>query len=240
MFIQNIDRSFGNPISGFERHKSFSEQIEILEEFFQKDFFLNNQQKKMLKKEFLTKKLLLVPFFEDLIKTEIEAEVSHARLLKNVMSALWKKYRSSMEVDNNMRPKYNEGGYRRTSGLVESFAELWHAQDFPESLLIIPFEFIVEENDPKILYKKMFYQNINGEFLFGGYETVVAKIIFGNYELGEDLISVICAGDEVSGNNREQFPNMISLEYDDSGIKINMIPKEYPYSPAAYFKGFVI
>lgn len=235
MLVKNIDYSFGNPISGFEHHKSVSEQIEILEEFFEKSFFLNNQQNNMLKKEFLTKKLILVPFFDELIETE---PVSHARPLRSAMSALWKKYRNSMEVDNHIQNKYVDG-YRRTSRLINNFTELWHSQDLLDSLIIVLFEFLVAEDDPKILYKKIFYPNINGEFIFGAYETVVAKVLFGNDELGESLIPVLCVGDEITGESSKTFPNMPCLEYDDSGIQIKLIPKEDPYSPAGYFKGFV-
>lgn len=220
-------------LTGFGKIPSYFEQIKILELYFKEDFFLNKTQRKIISKNYSKKRMLLMPFFIELLQPKSTFPVRQA------VSALWKKYKSTMELDNNIRSLYRNS-YRRTTKLVEKFSQLWSSQGEPNSLLIVPFEFFYEEEKPKIIHKKLFNKNMN-EFIFGAYETIIAKIIFGNFNFSEKMFPLLCGGDELSNEKSVNvFSSMPCLEYDDLGIQLNTILKNVPYSPAGYFKGCMI
>lgn len=234
--VQNIDFSFGSQISGFDKRRDVYTQISLLETFFEKNFFLNTIQEKLIQKISNDKIFLLIPFFEELV-LGIE-EVKNSLYLRKAVSSLYRKYKNEMKLDNNIRHKYDDG-YQRTNKLITSMTELCIKQGDPRSLIIIPFDFSFEKTDPNIVTKKIFYPNINNQFYFGLYETVIAKIIFGNDVFGEDILPIICPGDELTADKKGVLPNTPCLEYDDTGMVINSIPKTYPHSPVGYFKGFI-
>lgn len=228
-------------VIGFDTTIGVDEQLAILNKSFGKEFSLTENQEKQIQKFPKDRKFLLVPFFEELV---LDANKNKSHLyLRETVSTLYRKYKNEMQLDNNIRRKYGDG-YKRTNNLISGITELWINQEYPISLLVVPFELCHEDGDPRTIYKKIFYQNIENQFHFGLYETIVAKIIFGNNEFYEDPIPTLCIGDELTDENPEVFSDMPSLEYDESGIAINSIPKSIPqedkYFSVAYFKGNII
>lgn len=223
-------------VIGFDTTIGVDEQLAILNKSFGKEFSLTENQEKQIQKFPKDRKFLLVPFFEELV---LDANKNKSHLyLRETVSTLYRKYKNEMQLDNNIRRKYGDG-YKRTNNLISGITELWINQEYPISLLVVPFELCHEDGDPRTIYKKIFYPNINNQFYFGLYETVIAKIIFGNDVIGEDILPIICPGDELTVDKKGVFPNTPCLEYDDTGMVINSIPKTYPHSPVGYFKGFI-
>ena len=223
-----------SPITGFGGEiPNYFHQIQILEKYFEEKYSLNKTQRNIISDNYYKKRMMVLPLFAELRQPQIVLPI------RNAISALYHKGKEfDFEVDNNIRSKYEKEFRRVNNG---SIIHLWKLQGKPDNLLLIPFEIVVENEfktiQKNILYKKIYYSNFQNKFWFGVYETLIAKILFGDTDPIENTFPLLCFGDELSEENNKFFHSTPVIESYEKNITINGKSKfDLPY-PLIYFRG---
>lgn len=222
-----------SPTTGFGEIPNYFNQIQILEKYFEKKFFLSKVQMKIIRFSYYEKRMMVMPLYEELGLPQNALPIKHA------MSALFHKGKDfGLEVDNNIRHNYIKG-LRRINN--NDIVHLWKLQGRPNYLLLVPFEMVIENElktiQKNVLYKKIFYTNFGNKFYFGVYEALIAKILFGDIDPIENTFPLLCFGDELSEENNKFFHSTPVIESYEKNITINGKSKfDLPY-PFMYFRG---